>query len=220
MGVGVETAERAAVEDERLAARALERRDLADHEVVVAGAHDVGHLAAQQRERVAHREVAEAVLHRVAGRGIGAALGEVERDLLLAPVQDVDGEALAGDRLLERARAVRERDEHEQRLERDRRERVERHPRRMAVVLARDHADAGGESPDDLTELAIDARHRAKHARLRTRAVPCKTGVLTLTRSRARASRRRRTGGTAWRPGASAWQPPSLARSRINRDVL
>ena len=41
---------------------------------------------------------------------------------------------------------------------------------RMAVVLARDHADAGGKRPDDLAELPIDARHRVKHERSRTRA--------------------------------------------------
>ena len=58
--------------------------DLADHEVVIAGAHDVGHLAAQQRERMAHGEVAEAVLHRMVQREVGAALGEFERDVLPA----------------------------------------------------------------------------------------------------------------------------------------
>src|SRR6185437_1919819 len=91
----VEAAERATVEDERLAARALEVDHLADDQVVVARDVDAGHLAAQDGERVHDRQVAGRVDDRVAGREGGAGLGEGERDVALAAVQDVHGVAAA-----------------------------------------------------------------------------------------------------------------------------
>ena len=66
--VRVETAEGAAVEDQRLAARPLEVDHLAHDQVVVAGHVRAVHLAAQDGKGVTHDHEPMWILHRVAVR--------------------------------------------------------------------------------------------------------------------------------------------------------
>jgi len=171
------------VEDQRLAARALEVDDLADDQVVVAGDVDAHHLAAQDGEGVHDRDVAGRVDDRVARRERRAGLGERERDVTLAPVKDVHGVVAAAAHHLERSRPVGQRDEHQQRVERHRRERVERHAGVGVADAAGDDGDPGGECADDFAEVEPEPGivfHVGDHMPASPTAQTCVNGVRPL----------------------------------------
>ena len=77
-----------------------------------------------------------------------------ERGLLLRAMQDIDGHLLAALDTIERARPMGKRHQHQERVERDARKRVERHPLRGTAMLGRDDGDAGGKGADGVTEGA------------------------------------------------------------------
>src|SRR2546421_703366 len=76
-------------------------------------------------------------------------------ELVLAGPQDVEPEALALPYQGERARRVVEADENEQRLQRQRRERVGREPARAVGCHRRDHGDPRGEVAEDGAEALL-----------------------------------------------------------------
>ena len=93
-----------------------------------------------------------------------AGLGEVERDLPLPALEDAHREPTARGRGVKRARAVPERDEDEKRVERDRRERVERHAGQEPLVLGGDDGNPGGELADAAAERADERLGRFRAA--------------------------------------------------------
>ena len=86
--------------------------------------------------------------------------GEAPRQVLLAGGEDVDAEAAGALDLRQRARAVVEADEHEHGVERQRRDRVGRHPLRAAGRVDGHDRDAGREVAHDGAEaLGLDGPH-------------------------------------------------------------
>jgi hypothetical protein len=78
------------------------------------------------------------------------------RELLLVGREDVDAVAARVADRVERVRAAIESDQYEQRLERERRERIRRGAPRAGLAAARDHRDAGrpvGHEPSQLARI-------------------------------------------------------------------
>ena len=119
----------------------------------------VVNVAAQDGQRVADDHEAGRVDDGVALRERCAALGERDRDVGLAAVQDVHRELLRLRHLLQRPGAVRERDQDQQRVERHRRERVERHPGlRLSPKRAVTTVTPVANAPDDVPEVESGGR--------------------------------------------------------------
>ena len=145
-----------AVEDEWLALPGDELDDVPDHEVVVAGGHRLVDIAVELRERLTDWMEPVRRSPYVVMREVAPTVGEVECHLALSSVQDRDREAPGAADRLERPRVVRERDEDEKRLERHRREAVERHSGGASVVLSSDDADTRREGADGFAEGVLD----------------------------------------------------------------
>jgi hypothetical protein len=92
----------------------LDRGDVAQDDVVIAGLDDLRDRATKDSDRSAHRDVALTVALDVLGGKGRPTFGEVESDLRLLSAQHADAEAAALGRRPERPGAVAERHEHEE----------------------------------------------------------------------------------------------------------
>ena len=127
-------------------------------------AHDIGHLAAEQREGVAHGEVAEAILQRVLVREFGAALRESSATSCWRRCRMLTAKR----RLAVAFSSVREPCASETSTSNGS---SDTDVNELSVIpagwpwcIARDHAHAGGKAPTTSRNSPIDARHRRKHA--------------------------------------------------------
>lgn len=159
--VWLQAAESPAIEEEWLASVMVERGHGPDDEVVIAGRYGFDNAAAHHSRCAGDKVEALLVTPDVAGGKGRPACRKCERDIALSAVENAHSEFSAlkcGD---QRAGSVTQRHQHEQWIERNRRERVEGHPRRLTVYLRGHDGDPGRELPDAVAERAgIDRNHR------------------------------------------------------------
>jgi len=145
----------------------------ADHDLVIAAGQAVLHRALQHGQDSLQPRAAGRpgpVAHPVPDRGQAAA-GEVGRQVLLRRGQDVDHERAVPVDGPQRQAAEVEADQHQRRLERQRRDRARRGPHRLAFFVNRRHdGHARGEMAHRPPELSFadpgrrffHGSHRAK----------------------------------------------------------
>src|SRR5260370_2608784 len=142
-----------------------QRDDLTQHDQVIAGAVRLPQPTVERRRRVDQNRAAgyawfegHSVEHRRANRAVP--VGEPARDVLLSGGEHVDDEPSGPLDQAEAAAGLIEADQHEHRVERHRREGVDRHAVHVAIVAGHgDDGDSGRERAHRLAEGAhVDGR--------------------------------------------------------------
>src|SRR5262249_38659818 len=146
----LETAVPAAVKYQRLALGCVaEFEHLADHDDVVTGVVLRLGFAIDECEQVAEdRRAAAAVRVLDVLEAVRAALGEQPADLFVVFAENVDGPLAGALDTRPSRRRLRRTEQHERRIERQRRERVARHADGLVAVERGDDADARREVPE------------------------------------------------------------------------
>src|SRR6185312_1103568 len=168
----------AAVPQQRIAVCEVHRDDLADRDLVVAGGDQLAHVADDPGERrVEDRHAGlESVRNRPQLLPLRRLRGEHARDVLRAGTQHVDGEAAGVAHERQRARALLEADEREQRVERDGADGVRRQAALTRRTGDRDDGDAGGEVAEDgAVAVRVERLRHAAPVLAREEGVPAPT---------------------------------------------